>query len=65
MTTPASRLGGLSKTSSASVGLADYSQVDKLGVWYKSVSFRADKSRGPPNWRVSIDWYSTERIGGR
>ena len=30
--------------------LTDYSQVDMLGVWSKSVKFRAKKSPGFPNW---------------
>ena len=33
----------------ASVGLAAYSQVDKLGVWFKSVKFGA--KTGVPPWR--------------
>ena len=30
--------------------LADYFKVDMLGVWYKSVTFRAQKHPGAPNW---------------
>ncbi|KAJ1493748.1 hypothetical protein T484DRAFT_1767298 [Baffinella frigidus] len=36
--------------SSASVGLADYSQADMLGVWYKPVNCGAEKSLVSPNW---------------
>ena len=41
--------------SSASLGLTDYSQVDMLGVRYKSVSVGAEKSPVSPNWRAEID----------
>jgi hypothetical protein len=37
------------------VGLADYCQVDMLGVRYQSVNFGAGKSPGSPNWWAQID----------
>ena len=41
--------------SSDSVGWADYSKVDVLGVWRKSVSSEAKKSPDSPNWRDQTD----------
>ena len=37
-------------SSSASLLFTDYSQVDMLRVWYKSVNFGAKKSLDSPNW---------------
>jgi len=37
-------------SSSASLGLTDYSQVDMRGVRYNSVNYGAGKSEGSPNW---------------
>ena len=39
-----------SSRSSASLGLADSSEVAMLGVRYKSVNFGADNSPDSPNW---------------
>ena len=33
-----------------SLGLSDYSQVDRLGLRYKLVNFGAEMSPGSPNW---------------
>ena len=38
-------LASRSTPSAASVGLADYSEVDMLGLWYKSENFAAKKAR--------------------
>ena len=37
-------------TSSDSLGLADYSRFDKLGLRYAPVEFGAGKSSALPNW---------------
>jgi len=37
-------------SSSSSDGLAGFSKVDMLGVWYTSVNFGAEKSLVSPNW---------------
>ena len=36
--------------SSASPGLADYSELDMLGLWYESINLGAGKSPGSPIW---------------
>ena len=37
--------------------LEDYSRVDALGSWYKSVNFGAGKSPVATHWRDRIDCY--------
>ena len=48
-------LGHDKMSGSAAYGLTDFSQVDKLGVRYKSVNFGTGKSPGTPDWRAQID----------
>jgi len=43
------------RPSSASVGLTDSSQVDMLGLQYKSVNFGAEASPGAPKWGAQTD----------
>ena len=45
----------LARLSSASEGLADYSQVDMLGLQYKSVNFQAGKLPDGADWWEQTD----------
>lgn len=41
--------------STASLGLTDNYHVDILGLWYRPVTFGAEKTPGPPNRFAQIN----------
>ena len=42
--------GALALPETASLGLTDYSPVDRIVMWCKPVTFGVDKRLGSPTW---------------
>ena len=49
------------RPSPVSLGWADYSQVDMLGVRHKPVDFGVGEGPGSPNVLVQTDWYRARK----